>query len=469
MKRFAAACLLLLNCVSASAFLGTVTQRNLSVQAQVFYNTQGSYPASALTAFGVNSHLSNSTGAIPTANNIALMQAVHAKYGRVDSCNWDTVELSLGVYTWTTCDSWLTAVGASCLSGITPIFVATYNNNLYTGSGVFRTVTAGANTTALSNWIVAGVNRYATACPGMMVEAFNEANLTIWTTTQWLGSAYAAFVSTVATAIKAAQPGIKVITSGASPGPGVAPNPWIAGVAGAGQSLVNVDAYGLHPYSYNEGTPALTTPPWFQLPLDVASFAVMAGSGGAPKPTYVTEYGVPLQGLGATPTTQLNAQGYYAGDADLVAIALKIPVFIWYDLIDDGINYSATDQNTFGLFYNGSASSGNPVTGATPYGRKPAGTAISTIEACKNNLVGNFTLAFDAATQTESETFPSAAGACIGLFTLAPSAAFSKAIGTFSAVTCADVIGNAVTCTYVGGTLSITLAAGTDVIVTAVN
>lgn len=476
---------LVLACIASAAWAigpGTVATSGLSQQSSFYYNVNGTYAASLLPKWCVNAHTTTATA----AQNVSLIQSVGASCARVDASNWDTVEQSIGVYTWTNSDTLWNAI---CGAFIHPIFVATYNNTLYGASSVFTLISGSTQITGYSNYTVAGVNRLITmnGCTNLVLEPFNEANLLMWTGTQWTGQAYIGVAATVAAAAKAAQPGITVITSGPSPGTGTSPAPWIGGAVGSSPTLTNFSGYGLHPYSYNEGTPALTGVPTTQLAVDTISFSLSAGSGigqNTAKPIYITEYGFPLQAFGSAPTTcaslsTCQTQGIYMAYAMLTSVALFTPYFTEYDLVDDGTSYSASDQNTFGLFLSASASIGNPVTpliacaptSTCPFGMKPQGTAFKSVTGCTAGTT-TFTLSYNTSNNVETETFNKSSGACLAIFTWDASStkSYSANIGTFSSVTCADTLGNSVSCTYTSGNLSMSVSAAVGpVIVTAVN
>ena len=210
---------------------GTVIPVGLSPLDQTFYNANGTYLAAALPKFCINAH----TLTASTAQNLSLIQQIGATCARVDVNNWNAIEQSLGVYTWTTADAFWNTV---CAAGIKPIFTATYNNALY-ASGIFEGIIGSTNVTGYQNFAVALANHYATACPGAYVELFNEPNLVEWTTSPWVGSSYAAMLAPVSAAVKAAQAGYTVWSGGVSPG-GVGTQlviPWIISAVSAGSTF----------------------------------------------------------------------------------------------------------------------------------------------------------------------------------------------------------------------------------------
>lgn len=457
---------------------GNVVVTGLSQQSSFYYNASGTYSASLLPKWCVNAHTTTATG----AQNVTLMQTVGARCARVDATNWDTVEPSIvppASYNWTNSDALWNAV---CAAGIQPVFIATYNNTVYGAASVFTTISGSTQINGYSNYTVAALNRLVgtNGCTNPIADLFNEPNLTQWTTTTWTGAAYIGVASTVAAAAKAAQSSTTIITGGASPGVGTEPPQlWLGGAVGSSPALTNISGYGLHPYNYNEGTPALTPLPTLALTVDTLAFSQVAASGvggGTNKPIYITEYGFPLQAFGAAPSScaspsTCQTQGLYLAYAMLTAIPLFTPYFVQYDLVDDGTSYSASDQNTFGMFYNGSASSGNPVTGATAYGIKPQGQAYQSITGCTAGAT-SFNLSYDTTLNVETEAFNKSTGKCFAVFTWDASGtkSYSATIGTFSSVTCKDVFGNSFACTYSGGVLSASISTTTGpLIATAAN
>lgn len=455
---------------------GTSVVTGLSQQSSFYYNVNGTYSASLLPKWGVNAHTATATA----AQNVSLMQTVGAQVARVDATNWDQVETVLtgpATYNWTNSDALWNAI---CGASIQPIFIATYNNTLYGAASVFTTISGSTQISGYSNYVIAGLNRLVVTnhCLNPLAELYNEPNLTQWTTSTWAGSAYISVASTVAAAAKAAQSSAIIITGGASPGVGTEPPQlWLGGAVGSSPTLTNISGYGLHPYNYNEGTPTLTPSPAIQFATDTLAFSQVAASGiggGTNKPIYITEYGFPLQAFGSAPSScstpsTCQTQGLYLAYAMLTSVSLFTPYFIQYDMIDDGISYSATDQNTFGLFYNGSATSGNPVTGATAFGIKPQGQAFQSITGCTANAT-TFNLSYNTSNNVETETFNKSTGACLAIFTWdqSGSKSYNSNIGAFSSVACKDIFGNTVSCTYSNGNLSFTLAQNQIVIATAI-
>lgn len=465
MRKFLVVLVLLLWTCAAPA-QGLVVPTGLSIAGQYAWNAQGTYAASTLPKMCVNGHVNTAT----SAQTKTLLTTLGTKCARID-WNWDILEVVSNTYRWTTNTltdpsgpvNYATWFGDLCSSGYQLLFDATYNNPLYSpGALSFVAVAAGANTTAYANFVAAQASESVLlSCPNSAEEIYNEPNLPQWTNNiQWSGQSYEPVIAAVSTASKGAQSSVKVISGGLTPGNGTFPNPWVAGMVGTG-NLPNVDYYGLHPYSYNTSTPSLTPNPDVLL-TDLQSFWLTAASTGHPKPISVTEWGYPWDALSTTVTQAgLNLQGVYTGWGMLNSVIANVTLgspgishFVTYSLVDDGTNYLATDQNSFGAFFNGSASSGSPITGATAYGIKPSGTAFKSVTGAMAGAT-TYTIAYDIPNSATRITFNNSLGANIALWTQDASSTKSVTynIGAgFSSVTCKDLINNAVTCTYNSGT-----------------
>jgi hypothetical protein len=409
----------------------------LSPLDEIFYNAQGTFPASRLPKVCVNIHFGTASG----SRNLTLLRDLGAACARSDGNTWEGIETSKGFYNWTSQDSlWLPI----CSAGISVIMIVAYNNTLY-ASSVRQPIAPGANTAAFANFATVTANRYASTCPGgLAIEVFNEPNLPLWTTSQWTGSQYAPVLTAVASAIKAAQPKIKVYSGGVSPGPGTQPpNTFIAEMTSAAPPA-NVDGYGLHPYNFNESPPPQTPPPE-QILVDLSSFASAARR--ARQAIVNTEYGFPYQAV----RSDLKLQARYVARAMLATIIGGYPLYTNYDLIDDGTDYTV-DQNTFGLFCNGNAKSA--------YFIKPAGVAFKTITGAMAGTQ-SYSVTYDYVQHLATIAFTKSSGKTFAIETWDESSAksYSNAIGSFSSVSCKDVLGGSYKCSYSRGRLSLVLTA----------
>jgi hypothetical protein len=410
------------------------------------YDGQGIFSPSRLPKMCVSIHPSSASG----FENLKLLREVGASCARSDGETWENIETSKGVYNWNSQDSlWLPI----CRAGLSVIMTVTYNHSLY-ASSIYQPIATHTNVKAFANFAVATANHYAARCPGgLAIEVFNEPNLPVWTTSQWTGAQYALVLQVVSSAIKAAQPNVKVYSGGASPGPGTQPpNVFVAEMARTAP-LAAVDAYALHPYNYSEFAPSQTPPPE-QILADLAAF--LDSSGSNRRPVVVTEYGFPYQAVG----NDLAAQARYVARAMLATIIGGSQLYTHYDLVDDGTDY-AVDQNTFGLFLSGSAK--------PPYAIKPAGIAFRSITRAMSGA-RSYSVAYDQGQQVATIAFAKPSGKIFAIETWDESSpkSYSHAIGSFLSVSCKDVLETPYKCSYSDGKLSMALtSAGGPVIVEA--
>lgn len=424
--------------------------------AKILSGAKGVHPASALPKMCINAHARTATA----SKTIELMQTLGSNCARID-WNWDVLERESGKYDWdgnTLSDpsgpvSFSTYFSAICGRGIQPMLIATYNNPLYS-AGVFTAVSGAANIDAFAKFGAALATKAAELkCPSPVVEAFNEPNLTIWTSNvPWSGSDYVPVLSAFSAAVKATRTGATVFSGGISPGPGTMPLPWIKQFMSARETLPSVDAFAVHPYNYHQPPERVQTPLPDQILLDLKA---LRDAYGAMKPISITEYGFPWKSVGSN----LDKQGIYLGWAMLASVVAGVTHFAAYDLVDDGVDYEASGENTFGLFFNGTASSGHPLSGATPYGIKPAGTAFKTVAAAMAGTK-TYQIDYEASSGVASIAFEKQGSTSLAIWTTSPGKPrpYTSTIGRFKLVACHDLLGKEVACSYANDKLSVTLS-----------
>lgn len=441
--------------------------QDMRAVARVVRDEAGTYSGSTLPKMCVNAHVKTATA----AKTVTLLETLRAGCVRID-WNWDIIERDRpGTYNWdgkTLTDpsgavSFSSYFSTICGSGIQPILLAAYNNPLY-AAGAFTAVSGPTNVEGYSNFGKA-LARQAKAlkCPGPIIEAFNEPNLKIWTSgARWSGSDYAPVLRTFSAAVKTIGADVTVFSGGVSPGPGIMPVPWIMQLMSANTAFPDVDGLALHPYSYSQAADKIASPFPDQLLLDLKAFR--AGSAGS-KPIAITEYGFPYTAVG----NNLDMQGIYTGWAMLASIVAKVSYFASYDLVDDGLDYGATGENTFGLFFNGASSAGHPVSDATSYGIKPAGTAFRSVTKTMASTK-SYRISYDSAASAVVIAFEKSEGTTFAIWTTKRTRpqAYSAPIGQFGSVSCKDLLGKQLDCNYSGKNLSITLSVAVGpVLVTA--
>jgi hypothetical protein len=448
---------------------GSIWLATMDPVARIVSNAKGNHPASELPKMCVNAHVATATA----AKTVALLKTLGISCARID-WNWNVLERDLpGKYDWngnTLSDpsgpvSFSSFFSTICGAGIQPIFIATYNNPLYS-TGVFTTISDATNIDGYKNFGAALAKQAAALnCLNPIIEAFNEPNLTIWTSgMQWSGSDYATVLRAFSAAVKATQANVMVYSGGVSPGGGTMPIPWIKQMVSTDETFPNVDSYAVHPYNFTEPPHPLPTPLPDQILLDLKAFQY---SSGRSKPISITEYGFPYNSV----DSNLDKQGIYLGWAMLDAIVAGVTHFASYDLVDDGVDYKATGENTFGLFFNGAASAGRPLDDAVSYGLKPSGTAFKSVTAAMASS-RSYKVGYDNAAQAVRIAFQKAEGTTFAIWTTdaATPKSYVASLGRFSSVTCKDLLGRQVSCSFRGDKLSVTLTTSAGpIIVTALH
>jgi len=317
-------------------------------QESVLTALQGWKPASSLPLLGVNTHLNRGGaggGPTPNATNISLLQTTSSAITRIDMVNWDQIEQSLGVYTWTVPDAMIALLRSAGIKFNIPLG---YSNPLYGSPGYNSGLTTQAQITAYCNYCVAAANRYNG--PDVQFEVRNEVNISFGWAPSPNSSFYTNMMKQAAAAIKAAQPTAVVLTSGIS-NEGAYPS-WgnfVQGMAAAG-NLANADGVAFHPYGQGD---LVGQPPESSL-FHIIDYL---NATGRQKPLYLNEWGYPY----SWSSNSTGRQAILVARMLLTAIIAGPKTFIAYDLIDDGTDYT-NDENTYGLY-------------DASYAIKPAGTA----------------------------------------------------------------------------------------------
>ena len=148
-----------------------------------------------------------------------------------------------------------------------------------------------------ATFVQAAVKRYAPQ--GVKVwEIWNEPNLSIFWSPKPDPVGYTTLLKATATAIRAADPSVTIMTAGLAPasdaadGTQVAPVTFIESIYAHG-GKGSFDAVGMHPYSYPARPLDPTTATWnpfYRLPL---VYDVMVANGDGAKKIWATEYGAP--------------------------------------------------------------------------------------------------------------------------------------------------------------------------------
>lgn len=387
--------------------------------------------ASSLPLVGVSTHQNrnnNTSTPTPDSTNVALAQAAGATVMRTDA-NWQSIEGTPGTYDFSGLDP---TVNAFRTAGFTVDLMLGYGNTNYTG-GYYDAPTTTATRTAFDNFVTAVANHYGSS--GFIYEIWNEPNLD-W---DWLpspnASAYATLLTSSSAAIQAAKPGATVIGAGTSPGPGITPATFVAGVASAGGFTSNVAGISYHPYNSTYPEQEIT---------DAA--AIAAAEGGAGKPIYNTEWGYEQDWVNYSQDTL----AVYAARTLLSSIVSGVKSMDWYDLIDDFAG--PTNASNFGL----NDFNFNPL---------PAAGAYDTIASLMAEATSYNIISHPSANIYEIIFHKSSGSARVvwtyntfdyGAFGMAYS--YTDNIGSYSALTVKDVFGNNVPYTVSGDNITFDLS-----------
>ncbi len=179
-------------------------------------------------------------------------------------------------------------------------------------------------------------------------------------------AAYVALLAATAPAMRAVDPSVRLVSGGLSPaatGDGrISQTDYLSAMCRLGAGRF-VDAVGYHPYSYPV-PPAYPAPwnAWAQMTATTPSFAsILAACGGARPRIWITEYGAPTGGPGATATVDDFRIGHSPDHVDeqlqarMAAEALRLAVttpavgaFFWYSERDLGTD-PGDREDFFGL------------------------------------------------------------------------------------------------------------------------
>jgi hypothetical protein len=249
---------------------------------------------------------------------------------------WGQVEPSPGDWDWTLPDK---TVSAALAAGLKPLAILN-------GASMPSWAVVPPSAAQFTPFVTAAVARYSEE--GVHTyEVWNEPNLG----SNWGGSAsgaqYAAILIPAYDAIKAADPGSFVISGGlsrASDSDGnVDPGEFLTAMYAAGAGG-HMDAVGIHPYSYpNDPTYPSSSNTFYELP---TYHQIMVANGDGTKQIWLTEFGVPSNVPGESPTTQ--AQQLSDAFAQLKQWSWASPLFYfdWQDGLDDPL------EQDFGLLDN---------------------------------------------------------------------------------------------------------------------
>lgn len=417
-----------------------------SVQSTNLASIFSGHAASTLPQFGINTHETvDNLGVtpIPPANNLAMAQTLGVSLVRIDAVDWQNIEGSLGVYSYTVSDPFITGVSGFRTAGMTVQLIVAYSNTLYEAT-IFTGPTDSAGKTAYNNYAggaATGVVAHYGAT-GFIYELWNEPNIGCGVPGNyaWSLTANASDYSTLATGAAAAIVGrtaaAKIITAGLAP-TGCGSNPAPFGTTmNTALTWTNFQGAGLHPY--NNGVTSSTFPE--QSVADSAAFAAAVTNASA---IYWSEVGYTV---GDTSNSE-SLKGVYDSRLVLSAVLAQTKQIALYELASSA---------GFGLF----DSSFNILPAGTAYKNLiTALTGCTTIDALQYSLQSFWEV-----------TCHVAGGVRRIVWSSVSSFVFVSNESSISAASATDLFGNSVPVTVNGSAASISLTvAGGPVVLTVTN
>jgi polysaccharide biosynthesis protein PslG len=280
-------------------------------------------------SFGVNIHFTD-----PQPGEIKMIADAGFRWVRMD-LKWDATERERGRYDFTAYDRLMTAIEPF---GLRALFILDYGNPLY-GEGAPRTEEA---RNAFARWAVATARHFANR--GVMWEVYNEPNNAMfWQPTN--ANEYASLAITVGKAFRESVPNEKLM----GPAVGEMDFSFLDSCFKAG-ALDAWFAVSVHPYL--RGNPENVAGDYAKLRELIVSYKTPGGSAeekqtGANIPIISGEWGYSA----AWRRMNEEKQGMMLARQFLTNAANGIPVSIWYDWRDDGVDPKEPEHH-FGLVRN---------------------------------------------------------------------------------------------------------------------
>ncbi|HXQ80342.1 MAG TPA: hypothetical protein VN775_03455 [Opitutaceae bacterium] len=287
--------------------------------------------SSLLAQMGVNIHFVSDDGALDAAH------AAGFSWVRAD-LTWSSVESIPKVYNWGAYD---TLVSALQSRGMKALLILDYGNPLYTGTAAAPPTTPDS-IAAFGSFARAAAGHFAGT--GTRFEVWNEPNGGSWPPAA-NPAQYAALLAVATSSVHQGDPNALVATGGLS---GFDFN-FVRGFLGHG-GADGADAIGVHPYDVPNPMGELTDY-YAQLKYTVAH------NLDNPPPIWGTEWGFTSVDYSPAGTQNGHDPGARRRQAAMVAkemlssCAVGFPLYVYYDLRDDGTD-AANREDNFGLLAN---------------------------------------------------------------------------------------------------------------------
>ncbi|MDR3456240.1 MAG: fibronectin type III domain-containing protein [Verrucomicrobiae bacterium] len=358
-------------------------------------------------------------------DNTALnaVQAAGFNWVRKDLV-WANVETNQGVYNWSNYDMLMTSLRSRSLKAL---FILDYGNQLYTGNNN-NPPTNSTQITAFGNFAQAAASHYAGT--GSRYEIWNEPNGGYWPPAP-NASQYAALAMEGIRRVHAGDSNALVTTAGTSHFAPVFDQGYLA--AGGG---TNADGIGVHPYEII----------WPSLNLTDSLFflsSVIAQYLNPAPPVWDTEWGFSSASYGrGTNSFARNRQAAQVADELLAACGAGFPMYVYYDIQDDGTDPTNILDN-YGLL-------------TTGYSDKPAMTAVKALTAvARNRTFSGFI--HTAPTTLTVMRFDGTNDQVFALWSFAPNTNSQVTVTVPTNATVKDMFGNPLTLSTSSNRLSMTL------------
>ena len=309
-------------------------------------------PAALSDTLGVNIHFTD-----PKPGEMEQIRAAGFHWIRLD-LSWGGIEREPGKYDFSAFDRLMATLKAN--GGIRPLFILDYGNDLY-GKGSPRTPEARA---AFARFAAATVTHFKNQ--GVIWEMWNEPNISFWKPAPNVDE-YIALALETGKAIRQAAPDEYYIGAGVS----TMDFAFLERCFQAGL-LQYWDAVSFHPYRNN--APETAAPDFERVRELIARYAPKSKS----VPLISSEWGYSEQ----YPNLNLALQSRYIA-RELLSNAMNgLPVSIWYDWHDDGLDPKDAEHH-FGTVYN-------------DYKPKPTYLAVQTLTETLRGFHYNKRLALDS-------------------------------------------------------------------------
>lgn len=267
--------------------------------------------------FGVNVYFTQAPAA-----ELDQLQATGVTWVRMD-LRWDQVERERGRYDFSAYD---TFVGTMSARGLRILFILDYGNLVYGDGSSARTPEGRA---AFARFAAAAVKRYRNR--GILWEIWNEPNLPHFWHSEPNADEYADLALATIAAIRRVDPTALIV------GPATSGFDWpYLERLGARGVLAQLDAVSIHPYRLEP--PETVVSDYLRLRLLLDRF-----SPARRIPILSSEWGY-FTAAGLSP----DRPALYLARAWLLNLAHDVPLSIWYNWHDGGVNPEDPEQN-FGL------------------------------------------------------------------------------------------------------------------------